>query len=503
MSASKRTYSPFVKQSFVTAAVCINIVCHGCVMGFPAILLPQLRHPGSPLAVPKSTESWIASVHSISMLLGYFLTPPIMERLGRKLAHYAVCIPFLVGWFMIVMAESVHVIIIGRILHGLSSGLLTTLRSVLIGEYTSPRNRGAFLTTISLAQAFGIFFVHLVGSLLSWRLTALVCAFFSYTSFIMTMFIPESPSWLVARGRFDECRAVFHWLRGDTEDDELEDMINTRIAYEKAIVRKRCSGSESSRINKIWHTMTKKEFYKPIILMIHGNILMQFAGGTTMSAYSTVIIGLLMGPGANAHFWMVFLDTQRIISNSVAVYVINRTKRRTMLFSTGALCVVSHLAIAAYVYARHEGIFVYDAIWLPALLINIQFFTVAVGMVPLPNVIAGEVFPLEHRSICGSISLMTGGSFMFVTLKTFPYLVDAGGLQGTYLLYAALLTYNLAVMWVLLPETRGKTLQQIEAEFRGRALRPEEAEARHSLHADPVEAYKSKLSLRRCSSAVL
>lgn len=352
-----------------------------------------------------------------------------------------------------------------------------------------------------MAQAFGIFFVHLVGSFLSWQLTALVCAFFAYTSFIMTMFTPESPSWLVARGRFEECRAVFHWLRGHAEDDELEDMINARIAYEKAIIRQR--SSKESRFDKIWSTMKKKEFYKPIILMIHGNILMQFAGGTTMSAYSTVIISLLMGPGANAHFWMVFLDTQRIISNSVAVYVINRTKRRTMLFSTGALCVVSHLAIAAYVYARNEGIIVYDAIWLPALLINIQFFTVAVGMVPLPNVIAGEVFPLEHRSICGSISLMTGGSFMFVSLKSFPYLVDASGLQGTYALYAALLTYNLAVMWALLPETRGKTLQQIEEEFRGRALRPEEAEARRSLQMDPVEAYKSKLSLRRCSSAVL
>ncbi|XP_068624743.1 facilitated trehalose transporter Tret1-like [Battus philenor] len=498
---SKGKLSPFWKQSYVTTAVCINIIGHGCVLGFPAVLLPQLQAPGAAITFSKETESWVASVHTVSMIVGYFLTPPIMERMGRKAAQYAVSIPFLIGWFITVMATNVEALIISRILQGISSGLLTTLRSVVIGEYTSPKNRGAFLTTISLAQAFGIFFVHLVGSLLSWQMTALICAFFAYASLVMTFYIPESPSWLVAKGRHEECRRVFHWLRGDDENEELEEMITARLAFEKAIIGN--SSSKVGRFERMWETACKKEFYKPIILMIHANILMQFSGGTTMAAYSTVIIGLLMGPGVNVHFWMVFLDTQRIISNSAAVYVINRIKRRTMMFSTGALCVVSHLAISAYVYARKEGLFLYDAIWLPALLINIHFFTVAVGMVPMPNVIAGEVFPLEHRSLCGTISLTTGGSFMFVALKTFPQLIDSTRLDGTYLIYAVILALNLAVIWVLLPETKDKTLQQIEDEFRGRPLRPEEVEAKQSLQMDPVEAYMSKLSLRSVSSVVL
>ncbi|CAH2061124.1 unnamed protein product, partial [Iphiclides podalirius] len=422
-------------------------------------------------------------------------------QLGRRTAHFIAAVPFLAGWLYTSMATSVQDLLIGRILQGVSSGLLTILRSVLIGEYTSPSNRGAFLTTISLAQAFGIFFVHLVGSLVSWQTTALICAFFAYTSFIMTMFTPESPSWLVARRRYDECRRVFLWLRGDTENEELDEMINVHVAHEKA--KSQSGSAKVSRFESMLKTARRKEFYKPIVLMLHANVLMQFAGGTTMSAYSTVIIGLLMGPGVNAHFWMVFLDTQRIISNSMAVYVINRVKRRTMLFSTGALCVAAHVAIAAYVYAKDTGTLVYDALWLPVLLINVHFFTVAVGMVPMPNVIAGEVFPLEHRSVCGSISLTTSSGFMFLALKTFPQLVDATGLQGTYSLYAVLLTYNLTVIWMLLPETKGKTLQQIEEEFRGRPLRPEETEMKLVLRMDPMEAYRSKLSLRRCSSAIL
>lgn len=360
----------------------------------------------------------------------------------------------------------------GRILLGLSFGMLLPLRSTLIGEYTSPKNRGAFLTTVSLAQAFGIFFVHLIGSLLSWQQTALICCFFPFCSFVMTIYCPESPSYLAARGKYDECRKVHRWLRGNEENAEIEELIQARIDYEKMQIR--------DHLN-LWEVMKKKEFYKPIVLMVHAQAMMQFAGGTTMAAYAPDIIGIILGPAANVNFWMISLDAQRILSNVGAVYLISRCKRRTMMFSTGALCVLSHIAIAGYLYLKVYGIMRYDALWLPVLLINSQFFSVAVGMVPMPNVIAGEVFPLQYRSIGGSIGVGSVSAFTFLVLKTFPSSVDSIGLQGTYLVYAGALTYFLAILWLLLPETKGRTLQQIEDEFRGRPLRPEEVEVRQSL----------------------
>lgn len=380
--------------------------------------------------------------------------------------------------------------------------MLAPLRSVLIGEYTSPKNRGAFLTTVSLTQSFGIFFVHLIGSFLSWQQTALVCVFFSFLSLVMTIYSPESPSWLAAKGRYEECREVFRWLRGDNEEEELEEMIEARILFEKEEISHKV-GKKTNYIKDAIETVQKKEFYKPITIMMHAYVMINFAGGTTMSTYATMILILIMGPDAKVNFWMIFLDTQRLISNSLAVFVINRFKRRTMMFTTGALSVFSQFAIAAYVYFKNKAIFTYDAVWLPALLINLQFFTVATGMLPLPNVIGGEVFPLEYKSIGGSISLATLSITFFLVLKTFPGLVDSLGLHGTYILYGVVLIYCLFMIWLFLPETKGKTLQQIEDEFRGRPLKPEEIEARMSLHSNPVEMYKRKMSARRCSSPVI
>lgn len=365
---------------------------------------------------------------------------------------------------------------------GITGGILITLRSVLIGEYTSPKNRGAFLTTVSLTQTFGIFFSHLLGSLLSWQKTALICAFFPFVSLVMIMYTPESPSWLVSKGRYDECREVFRWLRGTREDDELEDMIEARIAFDQAAIKE---SIDNNICRKLIRIIKKKEFYKPIIIMINGNMLMQFSGGTTMAAFSTVIISLLMGPSANAHFWMVILDSQRIICNAFAVFVINRTRRRVMLLSTGILSIASHVGIAVYVYCKING-WNYDALWLPVLLINLQYFAVATGTVPVPQVIGGEVFPLEYRTIGGFISLTTGCGVMFVTLKTFPQLIDSTGLHGTYIVYGSILVLNLIIMLALLPETKGKTLQQIEDEFRGVRLRLDNLEEKHSLQSNSI-----------------
>ncbi|XP_026730655.1 facilitated trehalose transporter Tret1-like [Trichoplusia ni] len=469
---SKLRISPFFKQCFVTAAVCSTTIGHGSVVGFPAILLPQLKRPDSHIKLTEEEGSWIASVTAITLLLGSFLAPPIMGKLGRRVAHFVVIANILIGWTVILLAKSLEAMIVGRIIHGLSFGLMLPLRSVLLGEYTSPKNRGAFLTTVSVAQAFGILLVHLIGSLVSWQKTVFIVLAFPLASLLMTFFTPETPSWLAAKGRYDDCRKVFRWLRGDGEEQELEEMIRARCESNRATI---------SNFKDLPVLLKKKEFYKPIVIMIHSYMMGEFSGGALLSCYSTTVITLLVGPEVDPHFWMIALDIQRNISNVTAVYVVHKIKRRTMFMATGSLCILSNIAIACYVYAKVLGVMTYTAIWLPILLINIQFFTVAVGMVCLPYVIAGEIFPLEYRSVGSSISIISIASGYFLVTKTFPAMIASIGLHGSYAVYAGIMCYNFIIIMSLLPETKGKTLQQIEDYFRGKPSKAEDIEVRQNL----------------------
>lgn len=381
-------------------------------------------------------------------------------------------------------------------------GISSSLGPVLIGEYTSPRNRGAFLTMISLSIATGVLIVHTMGSYLSWQTTALVCAFIVFIDLIIVIYSPESPSFLADQGRYEECKPIFRWLRGDNEEEELQSMIEAAIIVREAKLEVNIDQSIGKKIRNgvsyFGAAIKKKEFYKPIFIMIHIYTLGQWAGANILASYTIDIFHNVIGPDVNVALMIITLDTQRIISNACAVFVIRKVKRRTMLFVTGGINLFAFLATAAYTYAKTHGMLPFDHPLIGVALIHVHMFSIATGTVPLPFIIAGELFPLEYRSLAGGISVLFLSTNLFIIVKTVLFLFNTVGVHGAYCIYAGVVTYCLFIAWKFLPETKDRTLQDIEDEFRGRRLSPEELQSMESL-----TSWKLKSRDRRCSSLVI
>lgn len=352
------------------------------------------------------------------------------------------------------------------------------LRSVLLGEYTSPKNRGAFISTINMGVGLGIFFSHLLGSLLTWRATAIICIFFPASSFIATFYFPESPMWLASKGRHEECRNAFRWLRGYDEEKELEAMIEA-----SNVTNEEDDGVKRNLLQSITTTIRKKEFYKPIILMIHVYDVANFTAGPILTAYGVKVLDMTLGPEANIRFWLSFIDITRVLFSFLAVYIVRKCKRRILMIVSTTLCIVSLLSVAGYTLLT-GGKYNKYLMWIPLMFTILQILTVAIGMMPLKGVLAGEVFPLQYKGIGGMISGIIGSAVFFGMLKTFPGLVESYGLHGTYAIYAAILAYHTVVILLMMPETKGKTLQEIEEETRGKPLAYEEVEASKPLQKD-------------------
>ncbi|XP_059047232.1 facilitated trehalose transporter Tret1-like [Achroia grisella] len=502
MEKNSKWITPFKKQCFVTIGVCLNMSGHGLVMGFSAILLPQLRRPDSVIPIDESSGSWIASILGFALVAGNFIAPTIMAKYGRRTANLVSIVPMLVGWFCIITATNIPLLLFARFLQGISMGMSATLGPVLIGEYTSPNNRGAFLTSISLTIAIGVLTVHTVGSYLPWQTAALVCACIVFVDLLIVIYSPESPSWLSDQGRYEESKRVFRWLRGDGEEEELKEMIEASIIIRESKDEANLSESFLKRMkaNMAYFCITiqKKEFYKPIFIMMHVYTLGQWAGANILASYTTDIFHNVVGDGVNVALMIILLDIQRIISNSCAVYVIKKIKRRTMLFITVGINLFAFLSIAAYTYAKSHNLLPFDHPAIGIALIHIHMFSIATGTVPLPFIIAGELFPLEYRSLAGGISVLFLSSNLFITVKTVALLFKTVGIYGAYLLYFFVVGYCLVVAGLLLPETKDRTLQDIENEFRGRPLTVDELKSVQSL-----TSWKQHSKDRRCSSPII
>ncbi|XP_047037278.1 facilitated trehalose transporter Tret1-2 homolog [Helicoverpa zea] len=496
--------TPFKKQCFVTLGVCLNMAAHGLVMGFNAILLPQLRKPDSIIPIDDSSGSWIASIIGFALVAGNFIVPPVMANYGRRTANLISVMPLIVGWFAIIMAKSIPVLLVARFMQGMAMGMSASLGPVLIGEYTSPHNRGAFLTLISLCIATGVLTVHTMGSYLHWQTTALVCACIAFVDLVIIIYSPESPSWLADQGRYEDCKRVFRWLRSEEEEEELMKMIEASTIVRESKVDANISQSLGKKIQSgvvyLKTTFKKKEFYKPIFIMMHIYTLGQWAGANILAAYTIDIFHHVIGTDVNIALLVITLDAQRIVSNAIAVLVIKKINRRTMLFATVSVNLFAFLLTAAYTYCKGQGMLppFLDHPMIGVALVHLHMFTIATGTVPLPFIIAGEVFPLEYRSLAGGISVLFLSSNLFITVKTVPFFFGTLGIHGAYCIYAAVVGYCLVIAYFFLPETKDRTLQDIENEFRGRPLSPEELKSTQSL-----TSWKLHSRDRRCSSPVV
>ncbi|CAG9135122.1 unnamed protein product [Plutella xylostella] len=500
----KKSMVPFLRQLYITTAVSVNIMGHGCVIGISAILIPSLRRPESSIHATHSEESWIASIIGFALIVGNLIITPTMDRLGRKRSHILSIFPILVGWFLLLLADSVPTLIAARFLQGLSMGILGPLGSVIIGEMTNPKNRGPLLTLISLSLTLGVLFTQTLGIFLSWKQTVIACSFITFTSLCMQIYCPESPPWLCSQGRLDECREVFLWLRGDgpEERDELEKMIQAKMMERKSSVAGQTIsfGTKVRRTIRFFkETYKKPDFYKPIIIMLHIYTMFQFAGINVFSSYMIDIIRQVVGPEANAEYLMVVFNIERLISNLLAIFLMANMKRRSLLFSAGFLCVTSYIGKGLYVYAKQNDKLPFpDNQWVPIGLIGLYMFSLAVGISSIPFTISGELFPLAYRGLGGGISVLALSLNFFLAVKCFPVLTTEIGLPSTYFLYTGIVVYCLTVIWFMLPETKDRTLQEIEESFRGK--KAVEDPANEPLNDVNVQKY---LAMRRCSSQIM
>lgn len=404
-----------------------------------------------------------------------------MTKFGRQKAHLISTIPALLGWIVFVLGNSVPLFIVARLLHGLALGLRTPLAAILVAEYTDPKYRGAFLGTFAISLGLGIFLSHLWGAHLTWKITAVVCSMFPLIAMAIISLSPESPSWLVSKGKYEEAKKAFRWVRGDGDEqrDELNAMINAH--NEAKIEDKANEGSQSSfgyyrtavdTIKDVLKIFKKKEFYKPAIIAISMLIVFEFGGAHMFAAYGNIILQAVLNKEdpKDVAWQFTVIDLLRTVCALLAIFLLKYFKRRTILFTSGILTVLSLSSISVFIYLRKAEMF--SSPWIidivPMSLMVLYTLVFCLGLVPLNWVICGEVFPLAYRSLGSTISTSFLTPSFVVSMKTAPHLYSSVGVEGAFLVYSATLTVFLSVIYLLLPETKDRTLQDIEDSFKGK-----------------------------------
>ncbi|KAJ2954971.1 hypothetical protein O0L34_g3314 [Tuta absoluta] len=450
-------FSPIWKQSLTAAAAILLTFTAGLTSGYSAILLPQLKEPGSVIPWDENTASWIAAMAALPMAPGCLISGWMMEKFGRKTSHYMVCAPFLLGWILISCAQDLSLMLLGRFFTGLCVGLLGPLGPVYIGETTDPRYRGFFLAAVSLAIAVGILVAHIIGTFMTWHSTAIICSIFPVLSFFLLMVVPESPTWLIAKGQTDEGVKSFHWLRGYDEaaKAELKGLIDKQKAQD--------SEPPMSLKEKLI-SLKSPTLLKPLFIMIMFFITCQFSGVNAVAFYSIEIVEKAVGKGMDHYVAMLVIDSLRVVMSVVACIICKLYGRRPLCFISGVFTALSMVGLAMFLYFTDGK--QTNMSWLPLTCLLVYITAISVGLVPLPWIMCGEVFPTRVRGLGSGISSATTFASFFVVVKTAPGMMTNFGEVATFLFYGIVALVGTIIMYFILPETKGKSLQEIEERFR-------------------------------------
>ncbi|ODM94060.1 Facilitated trehalose transporter Tret1 [Orchesella cincta] len=201
-------------QYLAAATVTIGGFSLGNVLGWSSPAIPNLANSGDFPDIQNYQKAWIGSLVTIGALVGACCSGYLIEKIGRKKSLLVVGIPYIIGWFTIALAHQIYMLYVGRFLTGFSVGALSLVAPVYLCEISQSDIRGFLGAIFQVTVTVGILFTFILGSVTSWKLLAATCGIFPLIFTIFSSFLPESPRYLIAKGRSEEALKALSWLRG-------------------------------------------------------------------------------------------------------------------------------------------------------------------------------------------------------------------------------------------------------------------------------------------------
>ena len=380
----------------------------------------------------------------------------ISDRIGRKKVLVLAAIVFVISSIWTAIPTMLLEFILARFLSGIAIGLASPVSPVYIAEIAPAKARGGLVTLNQLAITFGMLAAYAIDWLLAghgtaewrdmyaWRWMFASGAFPSAVFLITLLFVPESPRFLAKQGLIDKARDILARVGGSEYAEQELREIRDAINHEEA---------------SVWQ-LFRKPFLMPMII---GLLILIYSQMTGLQAITNYCPKLLLELGfeneASAMWGMVLVGVVLFGSTLATIFVIDKVGRKPLLILS-SVGVIASLLLFATEFAYH--IFPNTVVLAIVLFATVSY---AVGIGPCSWLIMSEIFPTRVRGRATSICTLALWVTDAVILLVFPKLQEWSQ-TGTFLTFAGITLVGMLVLIKLVPETKGKTLEQIEAHWR-------------------------------------
>ncbi|WP_266367216.1 sugar porter family MFS transporter [Tellurirhabdus rosea] len=432
----------------------------GLLFGFDTgvinVALPFIKHQWD---LSAEAEAWAVSAVLVGGMAGSLLSGRLADALGRKRINLVASLVFVIGSVITAVAPSPDVLIAGRLLLGLAIGIVSFSVPLYIAEIAPSEIRGRLVTFFQLAITIGILISYLVGFAFAesengWRLMFWTGFIPAAILFGGMFFVPESPRWLVSKGRDEEARAVLNRLH---ETDKVE--------LEFSQIKKVNDEEKTRKVD--WRELFSSRLRIPLLIGIGIFLIQQFSGINAVIYYSTRIFGLAgFNSNTTAIMATVGVGVVNTLSTLVAVRFLDQWGRKPLLY-TGLIGTAISLATISFAFFFREslGADLLKILSVGGVYVYIFFFAISLG--PLGWLLISEVYPLRIRGFATSLGSFYHWFFDFWVSFTFPLLAASalGTNGGIFMIYTGVCLVGLLFARFIVFETKGMSLEDIEKKW--------------------------------------
>jgi SP family arabinose:H+ symporter-like MFS transporter len=398
---------------------------------------------------------WAASSLLVGCMVGAILGGPMGDRWGRRPSLMLCAVLFAASSLASALPDSLATFAWARFAGGVAIGAASMLSPLYIAEISPEKIRGTLVALYQLAIVVGIlvvFFVNLQIQRLGteawnvttgwrWMFASLVAP--SVLFGICLAIVPESPRWLMKQGRQAQAQRILERI-GGPENAARE------VAQIEAALRQ-----EEGRWSELFTTGYRRALLVGIALAVFG----QFSGINAIMYFAPEIFKAA-GEGTDAAFQQtVTVGVVNLLFTFVAIWLVDKAGRRPLLI-VGTLVQAVSLTFIGFMFARGAS----GSLLLVGILGFVAAFAVAMG--PIPWIVNSEIFPTKLRGRAMSLAIFCLWFADWMVTQTFPMLREGIGPARTFWVYAACSLLSTVFVVFLVPETKGRTLEEIEASWR-------------------------------------
>ncbi|XP_071546433.1 trehalose transporter 1-like protein isoform X2 [Panulirus ornatus] len=431
------------------------------VVGYSAVILPQVTNTNSTLQLTSTQASWFATLplfmciplSTIGGLISEWLGPRRSTLILSPLVAASFVVMHLASWKLILEAEMAYVILmICRVVQGVLLALHASIPSVYICDISDSSHRGMFTSLLEPCIALGFVLCYLLGGYVHWYTAAwLLPLITSVPGFLGFLIAPESPPWLVRKGKEAEAMTTLLRLRGSSEEAEQE----VALLKECVKMEQKHSFCQSVRLLK------ERSIVIPMAISALVIVFKELCGLSVIMIYM-VRIFQLAGVGFNPFWISAVVSSVRLACNLLGSGLVHRFPRKECLLG-GIICTaVGMTTVGTFFFLQSRKDDLSHLGWLPVAGFIVLIVGMGVSVYPVSWLIAAEVLPGAVSFLGMGVSVTGHFITSFLISKTFDDVTSLIGLHGLFWSYAlACVTFSLFVI-IFVPETRGRSQKEIE-----------------------------------------